>query len=142
MAYLPLLDVLRSYFEIKEGDQELLVKRKLRERVSQVDEKLRTVLPPFFDLFSLKGDDAAYGKLQPKERREKTFEALRDLFVRESQKDPLVLVIEDLHWIDTTSEEFLGYLISFAFIGGTWMTHARTTRLRRLTGSARVVTQM
>ena len=52
-------------------------------------------------------------KLEPKQRREKVFEALRDFFIRESQERPLVLVIEDLHWIDKTSEEFLDYLIGW-----------------------------
>ena len=47
-----------------------------------------------------------------------TFEAIRDLLIRESQKKPLVLAIEDLHWIDKTSEEFLDYLIG-------WLANAR-----------------
>ena len=51
--------------------------------------------------------------MDPQQRRERTFEAIRDLLVRESQKRPLILAIEDLHWIDKTSEEFLDYLIGF-----------------------------
>jgi class 3 adenylate cyclase/tetratricopeptide (TPR) repeat protein len=113
MAYLPLLDILRSYFGIKEGEQELPVKRKMRERVSLLDENLKTLLPPLYDLLSLKVDDETYLKLEPKDKREKIFEALRDLLIRESQVRPLALVIEDLHWIDTTSEEFLDYLIGW-----------------------------
>jgi class 3 adenylate cyclase/tetratricopeptide (TPR) repeat protein len=113
MAYLPILDILRSYFGIKEGEQELTLRRKIKEKISSLDEKLRTVLPPFFDLLSLKVDDAAYMKLEPKEKREKIFEALRDLFIRECQSHPLILIVEDLHWIDKTSEEFLDYLIGW-----------------------------
>ena len=55
----------------------------------------------------------AYLKLEPKQKREKIFEAIRDLFIRESQNKPLVLVVEDLHWIDKTSEEFLDYFIGW-----------------------------
>jgi len=62
---------------------------------------------------SLKVDDEDFLKLDPKEKREKTFEALRDLMIRVSQEKPLVLTVEDLHWIDKTSEEFLGYLIGW-----------------------------
>ena len=116
MAYLPLLDILRSYFGIKEGEQEFPLKRKMKEKISQLDEKLRTVLPPFFDLLSLRVDDEAYIKLEPMQKREKIFESMRDLLVRESQKKPLVLVFEDLQWIDKTSEEFLDYLIG-------WLAH-------------------
>jgi tetratricopeptide (TPR) repeat protein len=63
------------------------------------------------ELLSLKVEDEEYRKLEPKQKREKTFEAIRDLLVPESQNKPLVLAIEDLHWIDRTSEEFLTYLI-------------------------------
>jgi class 3 adenylate cyclase/energy-coupling factor transporter ATP-binding protein EcfA2 len=113
MAYLPLLDILRSYFEIKEGEQEFPIKKKMKEKIFQVDEKLKTILPPFHELLSLKGEEEAYLKLEPKQKREKIFEAMRDLFIRESQNKPLVLVFEDLHWIDKTSEEFLDYFIGW-----------------------------
>jgi class 3 adenylate cyclase len=113
MAYLPLLDILRSYFEIKEGEQESLIKKKMKEKIFQVDEKLKTVLPSFQELLSLKVEEEAYLKLEPKQKREKIFEALRDLFIRESQNKSLVLVFEDLHWIDKTSEGFLDYFIGW-----------------------------
>ena len=113
MAYLPVLDILRSYFGIKEGEQEFSIKRKMKERVSQLDEKVKTILPPLHDLLSLKAGDEAYIALEPKEKRERIFEALRDLFIRESQTHPLVLIIEDLHWIDKTSEDLIDYLIGW-----------------------------
>jgi len=113
MIYLPVLDILRSYFEIKEGDQELLIKKKMEEKILRFDEKLKSVLPAFHELLSLKVEDQSYPKLQPIKKREKTFEAIRDLLVRESQNRPIILVIEDLHWIDKTSEEFLSYLIEW-----------------------------
>ncbi len=114
MAYLPVLDILRSYFDIKEGDREFLIKKKMEEKILDLDEKLKGVIPPFQSLLSLKVDDEDFSKLEPKEKREKTFETLRDLMLRVSQEKPLVLVVEDLHWIDKTSEEFLGYLIGMA----------------------------
>jgi class 3 adenylate cyclase/tetratricopeptide (TPR) repeat protein len=113
MVYLPVLDILRSYFEIKEGDQELLIKKKMEEKILQLDEKLRGVLPAFHELLSLKVQDQAYQKLEPMQKREKAFEAIGDLLVRESQNRPIILVVEDLHWIDKTSEEFLSYLIEW-----------------------------
>jgi predicted ATPase len=113
MPYLPFLDVLRAYFDIKEGDREFLIKKKMAEKVSQLDEKLKDVLPPLQDILSLEVGDEAYLKLDPPLRRMKIFESMRDLLIRESQRRPLVLAIEDLHWIDKTSEEFLDYLIGF-----------------------------
>jgi len=110
MAYLPVLDILRSYFDIKEGDREFLIKKKMEEQILDLDAKLKGVIPPFQSLLSLKVDDQDFSRLEPKEKREKTFEALRDLLIRVSQEKPLVLAVEDLHWMDKTSEEFLGYL--------------------------------
>jgi len=113
MIYLPILDILRSYFEIKEGDREFIIKKKMEEKILDLDEKLKGVLPPFQELLSLKVDDEAFTKLEPREKRERAFEAIRDLLIRVSQEKPLILAVEDLHWIDKTSEEFLGYLIGW-----------------------------
>jgi class 3 adenylate cyclase/tetratricopeptide (TPR) repeat protein len=113
MAYLPILDIIRSYFEIKEGDQEFVIKENMAEKVLQLDEKLHDILPPFHELLSLEIEDEAYQKLDPMQKREKTFEAIRDLLVYESQNRPVIIVVEDLHWIDKTSEGFLNYLIEW-----------------------------
>jgi class 3 adenylate cyclase/tetratricopeptide (TPR) repeat protein len=118
IVYLPILDILRSYFEIKEEDREYPIKKRVEERVSRLDENLIESLPPLQDILSLKVEDGAYIKLDPKKKREMAFDAIRDLFIRESQNRPLVLAVEDLHWIDKTSEEFLDYLIG-------WMAGAR-----------------
>ena len=106
MAYLPLLDILRSYFGIKEGDKELPIKSTMKERVEP------SLLSPLEDLLSLPVEDEQYLKLEPKEKKERIFEALRDLFMKLSQERTLILAIEDLHWIDKTTEEFLDYLMT------------------------------
>jgi len=113
MVYLPILDILRSYFEIKEGDQELLIKKKMEEKILRLDEKLKGLLPAFHELLSLKVEEQSYQKLEPMQKREKAFEAIRDLLVRKSQERPITLVVEDLHWMDKTSEGFLSYLIEW-----------------------------
>jgi len=111
MAYLPILDILRSYFDIKEGDIESAIKEKIQEKIHQLDERLKTVLPSFQEIMSLMVDDDAYLQLEPSVKKIRTFEAIGDLLVRVSETQPLVLAVEDLHWIDKISEEFLGYLI-------------------------------
>jgi class 3 adenylate cyclase/predicted ATPase len=113
MAYLPVLNIVKSYFDVKEGDRESAIKKKMEEKIYQLDEKLRGVLPAFQDLLSLKVEDEGYLKLESQQKREKTFEAIRDLLIRESQNKTLVVAVEDLHWIDKTSEEFLDYLIGW-----------------------------
>jgi len=111
MAYLPILDILRSYFGIREGEQETIIKKKMLKKILLLDERFKSTLPPFQELLSLKVEDGAHLQLQPQQKKERTFEAIRDLLVQESENKPIVLAVEDLHWIDKTSEEFLNYLI-------------------------------
>ena len=107
---------------VKEGDQENRIGQNLKERLLALDERLSSGLSAFEDLFSLPVQDQDWGRLEPKEKRDRTFEALRDLIIRLSAERPLILVIDDLHWLDKTSEEFLDY-----FIGGL----AEVQKLRR-----------
>jgi len=113
MAYLPILDILRSYFGISEGMRERTTKEKIEEKIRGYDTRLNHVYAPLHELFSLTIEDDLYSRLEPKLKRERIFEAIRDLLIRESQTRPLVLVFEDLHWIDKTSEEFLSYFIDW-----------------------------
>lgn len=95
MAYLPILDILRSYFDIKEGDMESDIKEKIKEKILYHDERLKTLLPPFQEILSLTVDDGAYLQLEPAVKKIRTFEAIRDLLVRLSETQPLVLAVED-----------------------------------------------
>jgi class 3 adenylate cyclase/tetratricopeptide (TPR) repeat protein len=113
MPYLPILDIVKSYFDIEEEDREYLIKKKARERLVQLDEKLLVCLPSFHELLSLPVEDEKHLHLEPSERKQKTFEAIRDLLIRESEERPLLLAVEDLHWIDRTSRELLDYLIGW-----------------------------
>ncbi len=118
IPYLPILDILNSFFEITEGGSEPAIRKQVSEKIMALDEKLQGVLPPIFDLLSLKVTDETYLRLDPRVKREKLFEALRNLIVRGSQQRPLILAVDDLHWVDKTSEAFLDY-----FIG--WLATAR-----------------
>jgi predicted ATPase len=62
-------------------------------------------------LLSLKIDDESWNILEPKQRRERTFESVKNLLIRLSKEKPLILAVEDLHWMDKSSEEFLSYFI-------------------------------
>jgi predicted ATPase len=114
MAYLPILDILRNYFDLKEDDPESVIK----EKILQLDDSFTSHFPSFRELLSLKVEDEKYLQLDPGEKKVRTFEAIRDLFIQESENITLVLAVEDLHWIDRTTEEFLDYLIG-------WLANAR-----------------
>ena len=113
MAYLPLLDIVKSYFKIKEEDREYIIKKKIAEKLLHFDQRLTNTVPSFQEILSIKIEDTSYLQLEPGARKLRTFEAIRDLLVCESETKPLVISIEDLHWIDSTSEEFVSYLIDW-----------------------------
>ena len=69
MAYLPILEILRSYFKIKEGEPESIIKKNMEAKILQLENKLQDVLPPFYDLLSLDPEDAAYQKLEPRAKK-------------------------------------------------------------------------
>ncbi|MBN2026441.1 MAG: AAA family ATPase [Actinobacteria bacterium] len=113
MAYLPILGILRSYFDIYEGESAEASMRKVEESLAGLCGHPEEILPPLQELLSLAVEDQSYLSLEPAQRRERVFESIRYLLMAESQQRPLVLALEDLQWMDQTSEEFLSYFIDF-----------------------------
>jgi predicted ATPase/class 3 adenylate cyclase len=106
-----LLEILRMHFQIEEEDNPLQLQEKLRQGVRRLDGGLEDTLPFLEALFALPGADAALRHLEPRTRRQQTFEAIRALGFAGSQYRPHVLVCENLHWIDRSSEDCLAFLI-------------------------------
>ena len=78
------------------------------------------ILPGNFGLFQLllsmhknHQEYERYAALDPKQKREKTFECLREILITESRRKLLIFVFEDVYWIDNTSEEFLDYFMGW-----------------------------
>ena len=113
MPYLPILDVLRSVIGVQEGEQEPIIRERLDKRIRRLDQDLSNIIPPLQELLSLKVEDERYAKLEPKRKREITFGAIRDLLIGASRVRPMVLAMEDLHWIDRTTEELLEHMIGW-----------------------------
>jgi class 3 adenylate cyclase/tetratricopeptide (TPR) repeat protein len=107
MTFHPLVDLLRRQFAIGDTDGETAIAEKIERGVAAVAGDASAVAPYLKALLSIDPGDAAVKAMSPAERRGETFEALRSLFVRAAERRPQILVIEDLHWIDSTSEQFL-----------------------------------
>jgi class 3 adenylate cyclase/tetratricopeptide (TPR) repeat protein len=107
--YLPVLEILRANFEVEDGDNALQIEEKLRQGLRRLDPTLEGTLPFLRALFLLPTDDEVK-QLDAKLKRQRTFEAIRALTMAGSQRAPLVLVVEDLHWIDATSADYLAFL--------------------------------
>ena len=109
-AYLPVIDLLRNYFDISAGDDERKRREKVTGRVLALDRNLEDTLPYLFSLLGIvEGDDPlAHMDVQVKKRR--TLEAIKRILLRESLNQPLMAIFEDLHWIDEATQEFLNLL--------------------------------
>jgi predicted ATPase len=103
-AYLPVIDLLRSYFKIAPEDDERARREKVIGKVLALDRALEDALPHLLPLAGVPGEDdpLAQGDAQIKRRR--TQEAVKRIILRESLNQPLILIVEDLHWIDAETQ--------------------------------------
>jgi tetratricopeptide (TPR) repeat protein len=110
MTFHPLVDLLRRWFGVEEGDGEAAIAAKLERGAASIDPDLVAATPYLRALLSIDPGEPAVRAMSPAERRAETFEALRRLLVRAAEQQPQILVVEDLHWIDSASEQFLATL--------------------------------
>jgi len=108
--YLPLIELLKSYFDITPEDDERKRREKVGGKVLMLDRSLEETLPYLFALLGIEEQPSPLQQMDPQIRRRRTFDALKGLFLRESLNQPLILVFEDLHWIDTETQGFLDTL--------------------------------
>ena len=110
---LPILEIFRTYFDIGEGESEAGINGKLNTKLADLDKELTQSLPAFRHFFSLPAGEPHWEDLEPKKKQIKTFEAIRNFFIQLSQDSPLIIVIDDVQWLDKTSEEFVSYFIQW-----------------------------
>ena len=108
--YLPLIELLRTYFDIVPEDDERKRREKITGKVLALDRSLEDTLPYLFSLLGIEDAQASLQQMDPQIKRQRTFEALKQLFLRESLNQPLLLVVEDLHWIDSETQGLLDTL--------------------------------
>ena len=110
-SYLPVIDLLKGYCRIEPRDDPRTVREKLTGKVLALDPSLAAILPPWLALLDLPVEDETWTALDPSGRRRATLDALRRLLLRESREQPLLLVFEDLHWIDAETQALLDSLV-------------------------------
>jgi class 3 adenylate cyclase/tetratricopeptide (TPR) repeat protein len=110
-AYQPVTHLLRAYFHIAEQDDAARIREKVTQRVLALDPGLRTSVPALLGLLDAARDDPEWMRLDPMQRRQRILDAGRRLLLRESHNQPLVLVFEDLHWVDSETQALLGHLV-------------------------------
>jgi class 3 adenylate cyclase/tetratricopeptide (TPR) repeat protein len=110
-AYLSIRDLLKAYFQIGEHDEVRKIREKLTGKLVALETVLGPTLPAFLTLLDLPVEDRLWQDLDPPQRRQRTLDALKRLLLWESQVQPLLLVFENLHWIDAETQAFLDGLV-------------------------------
>jgi transcriptional regulator with AAA-type ATPase domain/tetratricopeptide (TPR) repeat protein len=111
MSYLPVIALLKSYFAIQDQDDPSEVNEKITGKLLTLDAALQPTLPALLALLDVPVENSAWRALDPPQRRQRTLDAIKRLLLRESQVQPLLVVFEDLHWIDGETQALLDSLV-------------------------------
>jgi tetratricopeptide (TPR) repeat protein len=109
--YYPVIDLLKRYCHVDDGDEARTIRAKIMGQVLTLDEALQDTLPALLALLDVLQEDSPFGHLDPPQRRQRTLDGLKRVVLRESQVHPLLLVFEDLHWIDAETQALLDSLV-------------------------------
>ncbi|HEV8438900.1 MAG TPA: sigma 54-interacting transcriptional regulator [Methylomirabilota bacterium] len=109
--YLPVIALLKAYFGIDPGDDARRIAERVGARVMRVDAGLARGIPALLALLDVPVEDPEWLGLDPPDRRQRTLETVRHLLLRQSRARPLLLVFEDLHWIDSETQALLDTLV-------------------------------
>ena len=110
-AYLPVCELLKAYCQIADRDALRTVQAKITGQILTLDATLQETVPAVLALFEALPAESPFLQLDPVQRRRQTLEALKRILLRESQVQPLLLVFEDLHWIDSETQALLDSLV-------------------------------
>ena len=111
VPYRPLVELLKSYLRVDERDDPLTTAEKVTCHLLALDPALAPDVTPILALLDAPVGDPEWQELEPPRRRQRTMDALKRLVLHASLSDPVLLVIEDLHWIDTETQAFLDRLV-------------------------------
>ncbi len=109
-AYLPVLDLLHTYFDIKSEDDARKRREKVNGRIVTLDPALEDTRPYLFVLLGIVEGEDPLAQMDANIRKRRTLDAIKRILSRESLNQPLIVIFEDLHWIDEQTQEFLNLL--------------------------------
>src|SRR5262249_25233229 len=111
IPYHPLIEVLRHNCGISEADSPESLIEKVYVALQEVGMDLEESAPYLLQLLGVKEGTESLALLTPEAIRTRTFDTLKQMSLKGSQQRPLIFEIEDLHWIDNTSQEYLASLV-------------------------------
>jgi class 3 adenylate cyclase len=111
VAYHPVIDILKSNFNVQEGEGDSDIREKVRNGLKVLGADETTTLPYLLELLSVKDSGIDKIMMSPEGKKDQINEALKRIVVKGSEIRPLILAYEDLHWIDRSSEDHMKSLL-------------------------------
>ena len=111
VAYHPVIDILKGNFDIQEGDGDSEIKRKVREGLKILGADEASTLPYLLELLSVGESGIDEISMSPEGRRDRIIEALKRITLLGSQIRPVIMAVEDLYWVDKSSEDVFKNLL-------------------------------
>ncbi|MBV8772677.1 MAG: AAA family ATPase [Deltaproteobacteria bacterium] len=110
-SYLPAIELLKDYFEIAQTDDERRRRERVNGKIVTLDRSLEDTLPYILALLALNESEDALVQMDPQIKRRRTLEAIKRILMRESLNQPVIIIFEDLHWIDGDTQALLNLLV-------------------------------
>ncbi len=111
IPFLPILDVFRSYFGITSDDNDSAARVKIAGNMVVLDQKFADTLPLVYDFLGVADPQNPAPRLDPEARQRQLIGVIRQIIRSTSEKAPTVTMVEDLHWLDPASAEFLEHMV-------------------------------
>jgi class 3 adenylate cyclase/tetratricopeptide (TPR) repeat protein len=109
--YFPVIDLLKRYAHVEDHDDLRTIRAKVTGQLVTLDAALQDTGPALLSLLDALPDDSPFLQLDPPQRRQRTLTALKRVLLRESQVQPVLLIFEDLHWIDSETQALLDSMV-------------------------------
>jgi class 3 adenylate cyclase/tetratricopeptide (TPR) repeat protein len=110
-SFLPVVELMKAYFGLEDRDDARRVREKLAGRLLTLDEGLRPSLPALQSLLDVPVEDEGWARLGAEQQRKRVIDAVRRVVLRESREQPLLVIVEDLHWLDGDTQALLDGLV-------------------------------
>jgi tetratricopeptide (TPR) repeat protein len=110
-SYLPVIDLLKAYFRIGDRDTYRDIREKVTGKILTLDRGMEPALPALLSLLDVPIEEPEWSALDSFQRRQRTLDAVKRLLMREAEAQPLLLVFEDLHWVDAETQALLDSLV-------------------------------
>lgn len=111
IPYLPMIDLLKAYFRLDDRDRAATIRDKVTATLLALDDALQPTLPALLTLLDVQVEDPHWPALGPPQRRQRLLDAIKRLLLRVSQAQPLLMIVENLQWIDTETQACLDSIV-------------------------------